>query len=346
MSQGQKISSTALKERLNDTGLEKKDSTHGLQELLQSPSVKKRFDDMMGAQSASFISSIISAVSTNAYLVKCDPMSVIASAAVAASLGLPINSSLGFAHIVPYKDIAQFQMGWKGFIQLAMRTSQYKTINATEVYSGQIKSRNRFTGDLVFDEAASDSGEVEGYLLYFKLLNGYEKYFYMSKEECLRHGKKYSQSFAKGYGQWKDNFDAMALKTVVKLGLSKYGILSVEMQKSIQVDQAKVSLDGEVEEYPDNNDSIDISHSTSDSKEKKGPVSTEKAALSPDAFREKVLFEIKAILLAMADNDPEKGNALLASVTENKVASLTDLKSHNIDWILRVQEKLVALKEA
>lgn len=231
----------------NQNQLQKTNNTPDLRGLLNSPAVKNRFEEMLGKRSASFLSSIISAVSTNKSLAQCDPMSIISSAAIAASVDLPINASLGFAHIVPYKNIAQFQMGWKGFVQLALRTGQYKTINLCPVYNGQIKKHNFFTGEIELSEQTVTDFTMAnqvGYLLYFKLMNGYEKYFYMTKAECESHGKKYSQSFKKGYGLWVDNFEAMSLKTVAKLGLSKYGILSVEMQKAIESDQAVVAEDG------------------------------------------------------------------------------------------------------
>jgi recombination protein RecT len=216
----------------------------GIQTVLQSPAIKKRFEDMLGKRSAAFMSSIVSAVNATPALKNCDPMSVVSAAAIAAAMDLPINPSLGFSHIVPYKGAAQFQLGWKGFVQLALRTGQYKTINATEVKEGQIKAHNQFTGEMEFVSAAK-SEKVVGYLLYFKLLNGYEKHFYMTRQQCEAHAKAYSASFNKGFGVWRDNFDAMALKTVVKLGLSKYGVLSVEMQQAVEFDQATVSETGE-----------------------------------------------------------------------------------------------------
>lgn len=221
-----------------------------VQKLLQSPSIKSRFDEVLGQKSAGFMSSIISAVSSNKYLLECDPMSVISSAAVAASMDLPINQNLGFAHIVPYKGVAQFQIGWKGLVQLAMRTGQYKTINATKILDGQIVVHNSFTGEMEFQEKSS-SDKVVGYLLYFKLMNGFEKFHYMTAEECKKHAQKYSAAFKAGYGPWKDDFDSMALKTVVKMGLSKYGILSIQMEKAISVDQAEVNIDSDVVQYPD-----------------------------------------------------------------------------------------------
>lgn len=241
--------------------LAKQENPNSLKALLNSPAVKKRFDDMLGSRSSSFLSSILSAVASNKGLTQCEPISIIQSAAIAASVDLPINASLGFAHIVPYKGSAQFQMGWKGFIQLALRSNQYVTINVTPVYTGQIKSHNFFTGEIELssDEIKDFSFENQiGYLLYFKLINGYEKYFYMTKDQCAAHGKKYSQSFKKGYGLWVDNFEAMALKTVAKLGLSKYGILSVEMQKAIELDQTVVDAKGEVVYLDNTNDEKQI----------------------------------------------------------------------------------------
>ena len=212
--------------------------------VLSTPQVKERFESMLGEKrAASFMSSIISAVAGNAYLKKCDPMSVVSSAAIAASMDLPINPSLGFAHIVPYKDVAQFQMGWKGFVQLAMRTGQYKTINLSVVYEGQIVKKNSFTGELELQEERT-SDKVSGYLLYFKLLNSFEKYFYMTALEMEAHARRYSASYKRNSGQWVENFDAMGLKTVAKLGLSKYGVLSVEMQRAVEADQAIVAEDG------------------------------------------------------------------------------------------------------
>ena len=224
--------------------------------LLNSPAIKKRFEEVLGQKSAGFMSSIVSAVNSNKYLLECDPMSVISSAAVAASMDLPINQNLGFAHIVPYKGVAQFQIGWKGLVQLAMRTGQYKTINATKVLEGQIKGHNPFTGEMEF-QIESTSDKVVGYLLYFKLMNGFEKYFYMTAKECDDHAQRYSQSYKydlrekKNTSQWSTNFEAMALKTVVKLGLSKYGILSIQMEKAIAADQAEVTIEAEVVRYPD-----------------------------------------------------------------------------------------------
>lgn len=228
-----------------NTSLEKKT----VKDILASPEIRKRFEDMLGKKAPGFISSIISAVASNKALDDCDRGSVISAAAVAASLDLPINPSLGFAHIVPYKGKAQFQMGWKGYIQLAQRTGVYNRIEIVDVLEGEIVSQNKFTGDFIFGEKTSD--KIVGFMLYFKLNNGFEKYFYMTKDECLAHGKKYSQSFNSQFGKWKTDEDPMCRKTVVKMGLSKYGILSIDMQAAVTKDYAVIGQDGEVESYPD-----------------------------------------------------------------------------------------------
>jgi recombination protein RecT len=214
-----------------------------LKALLATTNVRSRFEDMLGKKAAGFISGVLSAVSLNKALSSADPQTILSAAAIAAALDLPINSSLGFAHIVPYKGQAQFQMGWKGFVQLAMRSGQYKTMNVAVVYEGEIKYQDRVTGHMEFDNEGKKSDVIVGYVAYFRLLNGFEKFIYMTKAQAEAHGKRYSQSYGSDNSQWKKNFDAMALKTVIKMLLSKWGILSVEMQKAITFDQAVVSED-------------------------------------------------------------------------------------------------------
>ena len=218
-----------------------------LKGLLNAESTKKRFFEILGSKSASFISSIINVVNGNQALQEANPNTVLMSASIAATLDLPINPNLGFAAIVPYKEkgqaVAQFQMMWRGFVQLAQRSGQYRTLNTTEVYEGEIKRQNRFTGEIEFDPDGRKSDKIIGYVAYMSLLNGFEKYFYMSREECEKHAKRYSKTYQKGYGKWKDDFDAMAKKTVLKLLISKYGIMSVDMQKAVEFDQSTVQGD-------------------------------------------------------------------------------------------------------
>ena len=215
-----------------------------LKALMQTKTIRARFEEVLGKKSAGFMSSIVTATSQNKHLAKAEPMSIISAAAIAASLDLPINPSLGLAYIVPYGDKAQFQIGWKGFVQLALRSGQYETINAARVYEGQLTKFDPFTGDMEFNAEAKKSDKVTGYLLYFRLLNGYRKYFYMTREQAEAHGKRFSQTFKKGFGVWVDDFDSMALKTVVKLGLAKFGPLSIEMQTAFETDQATIKNDG------------------------------------------------------------------------------------------------------
>ena len=218
--------------------------------------VQGKFAEMLGKKSTQFITSVMQVTSSNDLLAKATPQSVYGAAVTAAILDLPIQNNLGFAYIVPYNDrnsgqcIAQFQIGYKGLIQLALRSGQFKNISVAEIYEGQIISENPLTG-YVFDFSKKSSDVVVGYAAYFALLNGFEKTEYMSKDKLEAHGKKFSQTYKKGFGVWKDDFDAMAKKTVLKLTISKYAPLSVEMQKAIVFDQS-VTNDGENIEFIDN----------------------------------------------------------------------------------------------
>ena len=220
--------------------------------ITKNPAVAKRFSDILGKKSPGFISSLVSLSKTKALAV-ADPNTVVASALIAASLDLPIVPTLGFAAIVPFYDsktkqtLAQFQIMTKGLIQLAQRSGQYKTINVAAVYDGDIKGYNRFTGEIEFNlsNVPDTSKDPIGYVAYMQLTNGFKKYLYMTYDELKAHGLRYSQTFKKGYGLWKDNFEAMAKKTVLKLLLSKYGPLSVDtqMQLAIQADQAAIRME-------------------------------------------------------------------------------------------------------
>nr|DAI45059.1 MAG TPA: RecT protein [Caudoviricetes sp.] len=206
-----------------------------IQGLVAQEDIKARFEELLGKKAPGFISSLLAVVNNNKLLAKANPRTVIAAGAMAASLDLPINQNLGFAYIIPYKDEAQFQMGYKGYIQLAMRTGQYQTINAAEVYEGEILKQNRFTGEYEFGEKTSD--KIVGYIAYFKLVNGFEKYLYMSIEEMQAHAKKFSKNYKGGTDKWGlTDFHSMAIKTVLKRLISKYGILSIEMQGQPIVD--------------------------------------------------------------------------------------------------------------
>lgn len=237
--------------------------------LLNSESVKSRFTEMLGKKSAGFLVSVMNCVQSNELLKNAEPNSVLFAAATAASLDLPVNQNLGFAYIIPYnqkksdgsyQQVAQFQLGYKGFIQLAQRSGQFHTINATDVKEGEIKSFNRLTGEIEFDWTGDRKGNVIGYVAYFRLINGFEKSLYMTVDELKAHGAKFSKTFKQAYGLWNTDFDSMASKTVTKLLLAKYAPLSVEMQRAVTSDQAVVNdWDGKDVTYIDNQpDIIDV----------------------------------------------------------------------------------------
>ncbi|MEN6423337.1 MAG: recombinase RecT [Smithella sp.] len=267
--------------------------------ILNQENIKKRFEQVLGKKAPGFMSSVISAVNANNQLKTAEPMTVVAAAAIAASLDLPINPSLGFAHIVPYSGKAQFQMGWRGFVQLAMRSGQYKTINVCPVYEGEIIESNRFTGSMVFDEKKRTSDKVIGYVAYFKLMNGFEKYLYMTVDQALAHGKKYSKSFGSASGKWQTDPEAMSMKTVLKMLLSKFGILSIEMQSAVQYDQAIVhTIDGEYS-YDDNPEGGEILELEAPSVEY---VSEAEVGEMKKIIEDKKLEESQFLIVMNADN--------------------------------------------
>ncbi len=240
-----------------------KEEKNPIKALFGREEVKQKFQELLGKRATSFVTSVLQIAAQNQLLANADPVSIYQAAAVAATLDLPLNQNLGFAYIVPYKDgktgkqVAQFQMGYKGFIQLAQRSGQFKSIYATPIYEGQITLEDPLNG-YEFD-FTKKSDKLTGYAAKFKLLNGYEATLYMTVEQLKKHGNQYSQTFKKGFGLWKDNFDAMAQKTVLKLLLSKFAPLSVDMQKAVITDQAIVH-DAETEDisYIDNDESLPV----------------------------------------------------------------------------------------
>lgn len=231
-------------------------------QFMQQDNVKQRFSEILKDNAPQFITAVINAVQKNEMLSQADPQSVYLCALQAASMNLSIDPNLGHAYLIPYRDkdkgqIATFQMGYKGFIQLAQRSGQFKRIAATKVYEGQLIEENPLLGN-IYDWKAKKSDRVIGYASYFELLNGYEASLFMSVEEAEKHGKKYSQTFKKGFGVWKDDFDSMAIKTVIKLLLSRFAPLSTEMQRAVQLDQSKVIDEMGNAEYIDNSKEIEI----------------------------------------------------------------------------------------
>ena len=241
-------------------------STKGLpvlKSILSAESVQQQFKNALGANSGTFVASIIDLYSGDSSLQQCEPKRVVSEALKAAVLHLPINKALGYAYVIAYNNNRKdangrwvkvmeptFQMGYKGYIQLAMRTGQYRTLNADVVYEGELNRVNKLTGEISFDgERKSD--KIVGYFCYFELTNGFSKTFYMTVEQMARHAKTYGKGIRKDASVdtlialanqpasespavgWMGNFHAMAIKTVIRTLLSKYGYLSIEMQNAM-----------------------------------------------------------------------------------------------------------------
>jgi len=221
---------------------------------ITNPATQDYLQSVLNENRADFVSSLTSLVGSNVKLQECQPASVMYTAIKAAALSLPLDPNLGFAYVIPYRDnkagvtLAQFQLGWKGLLQLAIRSQLYKTINADCVYEGENVSADRLSGDLIITgEKTSDN--VIGYFAFFEMTNGFKKSLYWPKEKVEAHARRYSKSVTSG--PWKTDFDAMAQKTVLKQLLSKFGAMSTTIQNAIKYDQVVIDNNGK-ESYADN----------------------------------------------------------------------------------------------
>lgn len=205
------------------------------QETVESDFIKKMMETSLRENAASFASSLVDIFSSESSLQECNPQAVINEAMKAASLKLPISKGLGFAFVIAYKGKPSFQIGYKGYIQLAIRSGLYETINADVVYEGELTSTDKLKG--TFDLSGTrKSDKIIGYFAHIELKNGFSKTLYMPVDKVIAHAKKYSKTFNSDYSPWKSDFDAMALKTVLKSVLSHYGSLSVDMQQAFDRD--------------------------------------------------------------------------------------------------------------
>lgn len=215
-----------------------------LSQFLAMPSPSKAITEALGERKHQFIASMVALAKHNPKLSECTKESLLSCGLTAASLDLPLNQSLGFAYAIPFKNKgvleAQFQIGWKGLVQLAQRSGQVETINVSAVAEGQLISEDKLTGELSFDWSIKSS-KVIGYVAYFRLLNGFSKSLYMSVKELREHGSKYSRTFS--FGHWSTDFDAMAKKTVLKQLISKWCPLSTQLEKAVIFDQAVIKND-------------------------------------------------------------------------------------------------------
>jgi recombination protein RecT len=234
----------------------------------------EQFKNALDKNAPTFVASIIDLYNGDSNLQLCEPKEVVMEALKSAVLKLPINKALGYAYIIPFnnsvrdnqgaytkKMVPTFQMGYKGYIQLAMRTGQYKTINADAIYEGELRKVNKLTGEISLD-GEKKSDKIVGYFCYFELLNGFSKILFMTVDQMATHAKKYSKGLkkettveslialanlpmsmdSKTVG-WLGNFHGMAMKTVIRLILSKYGYLSIEMQQAVENDSVEENQD-------------------------------------------------------------------------------------------------------
>ena len=276
-----------------------------LQALLDSENIKERLNDILGKRASTFASSVIQITQSNNMLKNAEPSSIVGAAITSATLNLPLNNNLGYAYIIPFNERqkeggylvkAQFQIGYKGFIQLAQRSGSFKTVNVTEIKEGEIENTDRLTGEMTFnwiqDEKERETKKTIGYVGYFGLTNGFEKSMFMSLDDLNKHGKKFSQTFKKGFGLWRDDFDAMAKKTVLKLLLSKYAPLSIDMQSAVHVDQAS---------FNDVDDINDVNYIDNKKEEKVDPIAERILILLNDVKTQEDLDFIKGLKEAQTE---------------------------------------------
>lgn len=258
--------------------------------ILDGEKMRRRFDELLGKRTPQFLSSLVSMINDNPDLQAAfyaNSMSVIKSALQAASYDLPIDPSLGYAYIVPYKNkgkpTATFIIGYKGMVQLCLRTGAYKCVpDAVDVREGELESYNRLTGEAVFnwieDEDEREELPIIGYAGYFQLKNGAEKTIFMTVKQIKKHEQKNRKGEYMGKG-WRENFDAMARKTVIRRLCSKYALMSIEYQNGADKDTMNLATALAAQDYPEDMVEIPVDEET-------GEV-VEQAAL-PEAFGEEL----------------------------------------------------------
>lgn len=236
---------------------------------IQSEGYKRLINNTLGdpKRASKFIAAISSAVATNSSLQQCDAGSILSGALLGEALNLSPSPQLGQYYLVPFKDKAQFQLGYKGYIQLAIRSGQYKDIDVIEVREGEYLGRDKITGkhqfEFIEDEVERENKPIIGYMAYFEYLNGFYKNLYWSKEKMQKHALEYSQAYAsdvkKGtnYSFWTKDFNGMAFKTMLRQLISKWGIMSIDMQEALTKDMSVVKEDGSYD-YVDNQPVMEV----------------------------------------------------------------------------------------
>lgn len=243
-----------------------------MSQFLANPNTNAYVESVLGDKKNSFVASLTTIVKSNYALQNCDKQSILIAAVKATAMNLPLDPGLGRAYIIPYGTDAQMQIGAKGYIELALRSGQYQRINAMEIREGEYKGLDSFGEPYIqfLPIETREKKKIVGYWAGFRLTNGFEKQSYWDMEKLTNHAKKYSQGYKKflkdGKSQstaksgsmespWASSFDQMASKTVLKNLLSKYGILSIDMQNAVKYDSAVISINDQGEEevkYIDN----------------------------------------------------------------------------------------------
>lgn len=248
----------------------------GLTAYLTQDAVKRQINSVIGGKDGQrFISSIVSAVNTNPTLQECTNQSILSGALLGESLKLSPSPQLGHYYLVPFNDknkgkVAQFQLGYKGYIQLAIRSGQYKKLNVMAIKEGELEYFDPLNEDIkinlmVEDWNAREQAETVGYYAFFELTNGFRKAIYWSKEQMEAHAMKYSKGYQakKGYTFWEKDFDGMAYKTMLRQLISKWGIMSIEMMSAMDSDMAVINEDG-TKNYVDTEEVVDMEPVTSE----------------------------------------------------------------------------------
>lgn len=227
---------------------------------IKSEGYQKLINDTLGDKEVArrFVAEISSVVSNNATLAACDAGTILSAGLLAQSLNLPLAPSLGFCYLVPYAGKATFQLGYKALIQMSMRSGQFNRLGVREVHEGEYSGQDEFGDDLFTFSHDFDNNKIVGYYAYFQLSNGFKKTMYWTVDQVKKHAQKYSKSYGNtsSTNVWRDNFDTMACKTVLKLLLNRYAPMSVEMQKAFQADQSVINSDGSYS-YVDNEEEVE-----------------------------------------------------------------------------------------
>lgn len=265
----------------------------GMTAYLTQDAVKDQINKVIGGKNGTrFITAIISAVNNNEQLQQCTNQSILSAALLGESLNLSPSPMLGYYYLVPFNDknkgkVAQFQIGYKGLIQLAIRSGQYKKINVMAIKEGELEYFDPLNEDIkvnlmVSDWNAREKAKTIGYYATFELTNGFKKSIYWSKEQMEAHAEQYSMGYKakKGYTFWEKDFDAMAYKTMLRQLLSKWGIMSTEMMSAIDSDEAVINEDG-TKTYVETEEIIDAP--AAEPKEEKKPAPAAAPAEDPAA---------------------------------------------------------------